>query len=307
MTSDYDVIIIGAGGAGLTAALYTSRAMLSTLVLEKLVAGGQIALTDEVENYPGFPNGVTGPKISEYMLEQAKKYGAVYETQEVKSLKPQENVIEVITDQRKLHAKAVIVASGASYRRLGAANEEALTGRGVSYCATCDGAFFKGKELVVVGGGDAAMQEGIFLTRYATKITVAHRRDKLRASAILQDRAMKNPKVSFLWNTTVERINGEKKVASVTLKNVRSSQVSEFKTDGVFIFVGQIPQTSFLKGVVELDQGGYAITKNGSTETSVRGLFVCGEVRSGAVKQLVSACGEGCEAALAAQHYIENT
>ncbi|MBI4431567.1 MAG: thioredoxin-disulfide reductase [Candidatus Omnitrophica bacterium] len=304
--ADYDVMVIGAGGAGLTAALYTSRAMLSTIVLEKLTPGGQIALTDEVENYPGFPQGVTGPKISEYMLEQAKKYGAEYELREVASIKPQGKVIEVETLEGNIRAKAVIVATGASYRRLGVTGEEALTGKGVSYCATCDGAFFKGKELVVVGGGDAAMQEGIFLTRYATKITVVHRRDKLRASPILQDRARNNPKISFTWNTVIDSINGAKKVESVTLKHVESGAKQDKKIDGVFVFVGQIPQTGFLKGVLELDAGGYIITQNGSTQTGVKGVFACGEVRSGAVKQLVSACGEGCEAALAAQHYIEN-
>ncbi len=304
--SEYDVVIIGAGGAGLTAALYTSRALLSTAVLEKLAPGGQIALTDEVENYPGFPQGVTGPKISEYMLEQAKKYGAQYKVCEVKAVKPKEKSFELETDDGIMKAKAVILATGASYKRLGAPGEEVLTGRGVSYCATCDGAFFKGKELVVVGGGDSAMQEGLFLTRYATKITVVHRRNKLRASPILQERARTNPKVSFTWNTVIDSINGAKKVESVTLKNVESGKKEEFKVDGVFVFVGQIPQTGFVKDLLELDGGGYIVTKNGSTATNVKGIFACGEVRSGAVKQLVSACGEGCEAALAAQHYVEN-
>ncbi len=304
--SEYDVVIIGAGGAGLTAALYTSRALLSTAVLEKLAPGGQIALTDEVENYPGFPQGVTGPKISEYMLEQAKKYGAKYEVREVKAIKPKEKSFELETDDGIMKAKAVILATGASYKRLGAPGEEALTGRGVSYCATCDGAFFKGKELVVVGGGDSAMQEGIFLTRYATKITVVHRRDKLRASPILRERARANPKISFIWNTLIDSINGTKKVESVILKNVDTGKKEEFKVDGVFVFVGQIPQTGFVKDLLELDGGGYIVTKNGSTATNVKGIFACGEVRSGAVKQLVSACGEGCEAALAAQNYVEN-
>jgi len=303
---DYDVVIVGAGGAGLTAALYASRALLSTLLLEKLTPGGQIALTDEVENYPGFPEGVKGPRISELMLEQAKKYGTQVETKELQKIIPQGDVIELVTDRGSVKSKAVIIASGASYRRLGAQNEEELIGKGVSYCATCDGAFFKGKELVVVGGGDSAMQEGLFLTRYATKITVVHRRDKLRASPILQERAKKHEKISFIWDTVVERINGSSKVESALLKNVKTNETSDFKADGVFVFVGQIPQTSFLKDVVTLDAGGYVKTENGSTETNVPGIFACGEVRSGAVKQLVTACGEGCEAALAAQHYIEN-
>ena len=303
---NFDVVVIGAGGAGLTAALYTSRALLNTLVLEKLTVGGQIALTDEVENYPGFPQGVTGPKISEYMFEQAKKYGSQYELREVRAINPKGKIFEIDTDNGLIRTKAVIIASGASYRRLGAPGEEALTGRGVSYCATCDGAFFKGKELVVVGGGDSAMQEGIFLTRYATKITVVHRRDKLRASPILQERAHSNPKISFVWNTVIESINGTKKVESVLLRNVESNDKKNFSVDGVFVFVGQIPQTGFVKDLLKLDEGGYIVTRNGSTATHVPGIFACGEVRSGAVKQLVSACGEGCEAALAAQHYIEN-
>lgn len=304
--SECDVVVVGAGGAGLTAALYTSRALLSTIVVEKLAPGGQIALTDEVENYPGFPQGVTGPKISEYMLEQAKKYGAQYEVREVKTIKPKGKTFELETDDGVIKTKAVILATGASYKRLGASGEETLTGKGVSYCATCDGAFFKGKELIVVGGGDSAMQEGLFLTRYATKITVVHRRDKLRASPILQERARANPKMSFIWNTVIESINGAKKVESATLKNAESGKKQEFKVDGIFVFVGQIPQTEFVKGLIELDAGGYIVTKNGSTATNVKGIFACGEVRSGAVKQLVSACGEGCEAALAAQNYVEN-
>ena len=304
--SECDVVIVGAGGAGLTAALYTSRALLSTIVVEKLAPGGQIALTDEVENYPGFPQGVTGSKISEYMLEQAKKYGAKYELREVKTIKPKNKSFELETDDGVIKTKAVILATGASYKRLGTPGEEALTGKGVSYCATCDGAFFKGKELLVVGGGDSAMQEGLFLTRYATKITVVHRRDKLRASPILQERARSNPKISFIWNTVIDSINGVKKVESATLKNVENGKKQEFKVDGIFVFVGQIPQTEFVKGLIELDAGGYIVTKNGSTATNVKGIFACGEVRSGAIKQLVSACGEGCEAALAAQDYVEN-
>ncbi len=302
----YDVLIVGGGGAGLTAALYTSRAKLSTVLLEKLTPGGQIALTDLVENYPGFPEGVTGTEISQRMEEQAKRYGTEVIYDEVTALEKKNGNFVVKRDGGEpLEAKSLIVASGASYRNLGVPGERELTGKGVSYCATCDGAFFKEKELVIVGGGDSAMQEGLFLTRFATKITVVHRRDKLRASPILQERAVKHPKIKFIWNTVVTEVLGEKKVERVKLKNVESGKVEDFKTDGIFVFIGHDPNTGFLKGVVTLDEKGY-VKADDKLQTSVPGIFVCGEVRAGAVKQLVSCCGEGCEAALAAQDYLEH-
>ncbi len=301
-----DVLIIGGGGSGLTAALYTSRAKLSTILLEKLTPGGQIALTDVVENYPGFPDGITGPEISQKMEEQAKKYGTEVVYQEVKSITKQSDGFEIKTSSETLKAKAVILAAGASFRMLNAAGEKELIGRGVSYCATCDGAFFKGKEIVVVGGGDSAMQEGLFLTRFATKVTVIHRRDKLRASPILQERAKANPQISFIWDTVVEKVEGDKKVTGLKLKNVKTGEASDFRTDGIFIFVGHDPNTSFIRGFVDLDEHGYVVTKPSTLATSVPGVFAAGEIRVGAVKQLVAACGEGCEAALAAQAYIEN-
>jgi thioredoxin reductase (NADPH) len=302
----YDVLIIGGGGAGLTAALYTSRAKLSTLLLEKLTPGGQIALTDLVENYPGFPEGVTGTEISQRMEEQAKRYGTEVVYDEVTGIEKKDGRFLVHRNGGEvLETRSVIVASGASYRNLGVPGERALTGKGVSYCATCDGAFFKEKELVIVGGGDSAMQEGLFLTRFATKLTVIHRRDKLRASPILQERALQHPKIKFIWNTVVTEVAGEKKVERVKLKQVETGAVQDFKTDGVFVFIGHDPNTGFLKGLVELDEKGY-VKSGKNLETSVPGIFVCGEVRAGAVKQLVSCCGEGCEAALACQEYLEN-
>ncbi|MBI4115987.1 MAG: thioredoxin-disulfide reductase [Candidatus Omnitrophica bacterium] len=302
----YDVLIIGGGGAGLTAGLYTSRAKLSTVLLEKLTPGGQIALTDLVENYPGFPEGVTGTEISQRMEEQAKRYGTEIRYEEVSGVEKKEGfLLTQIVSGQKIESKCVIIATGASYRNLGVPKERDLTGRGVSYCATCDGAFFKEKELVVVGGGDSAMQEGIFLTRFATKITVVHRRDKLRASPILQERALQNPKMKFVWNTVVTEILGQNKVEGVRLQNVQTKETNDFKTNGVFVFIGHDPNTDFLKGLVELDEKGYVKTKEDLT-TSIPGIFACGEVRVGAVKQLVSCCGEGCEAALAAQAYLEN-
>ena len=302
--ASYDVVIIGGGGAGLTAAIYASRANLKTLLLEKLTPGGQIALTDVVENYPGFPEGVTGTDISMRMEEQAKKYGTEIQYDEVKSLSKSASEFRIKTEQSAYEAKSIIIASGAAFRMIGAPGEKELTGKGVSYCATCDGAFFKGKEIVVVGGGDSAMQEGLFLTRFVTKLNVIHRRDKLRASPILQDRAKQNSKIAFIWDTVVTRIEGDKKVERIKLKNVKTNEEKDFKTDGVFIFIGHDPATKFLGGFVTMDEKGYVKT-NDQLETSVPGVFAAGEVRAGSVKQLVSACGEGCEAALSAQAHLE--
>lgn len=304
-SKSYDVAVIGGGGAGLTAALYTSRAKLSTLLLEKLAPGGQIALTDLVENYPGFPEGILGPEISKRMEDQAKRWGTEVVYKEVRTLTKTGDGFEIDCGNQKFSVKSIVLASGASFRRLGVPGETELTGKGVSYCATCDGAFFKNKEIIVVGGGDSAMQEGIFLTRFATKVTVVHRRDKLRASAILQERADKNEKIHFIWDTVVEKITGDKKVTGVVLKNLKTGETKDFPTDGVFIFIGHDPNTAFLKGFVELDDHGYVKTGE-SLKTSVSGVFAAGEIRAGAVKQLVSACGEGCEAALAAQAYLEH-
>ena len=301
-----DVIIIGGGGAGLTAALYTSRARLSTLLLEKLTPGGQIALTDLVENYPGFPEGITGSEISQRMEDQAKRYGTEVIYEEVTGLAKKEGHFFVRTNgDQAFESRSLILASGASFRTLGVPREKELTGRGVSYCAICDGAFFKEKELVVVGGGDSALQEGLFLTRFATQLSIVHRRDKLRASPILQERALQHPKIKFIWNTVVTEIVGEKKVEGVKLQDVSTRQVRDFKTDGVFIFVGHEPNTGFLKGFVAFDEKGYVKTDE-HLQTSLPGVFACGEIRVGAVKQLVSCCGEGCEAALSAQSYLEN-
>ncbi len=301
----YDVVVIGGGGSGLTAALYASRAKLSTVLFEKLTPGGQIALTDVVENYPGFPEGITGPEISQKMEEQAKRYGTEMIYEEITGIVKQGKLFEVKTASNVYSAGAIILSTGASFRMLNVAGEKELTGRGVSYCATCDGAFFKEKEIIVVGGGDSALQEGIFLTRFASKVSIVHRRDKLRASPILQERAKQNPKIHFIWDTVVEKINGTKKVEGVVFKNLKTQSVTDFKTDGVFIFIGHDPNTGFLKGFVELDDHGYVKSGEGLT-TSVPGVFAAGEIRAGAVKQLVAACGEGCEAALSAQAYLEH-
>jgi thioredoxin reductase (NADPH) len=301
----YDCIIIGGGGSGLTAAIYTSRAKLSTLLLEKLTPGGQIALTDVVENYPGFPEGITGPEISLRMEQQAVKYGTELVYEEVKSMVKAGDLFEIRSARQTFQAKTLILAAGASFRMLGVGGEKELIGKGVSYCATCDGAFFKEKEIAVVGGGDSALQEGLFLTRFASKVNVIHRRDALRASPILQERAKTHPKISFIWDTVVEKIKGEKKVEGVLLKNVKTGQGTDFRLDGIFVFIGHDPNTSFLREFVELDEKGY-IKTDPFLRTSVPGVFAAGEIRAGAIKQLVSACGEGCEAALAAQEYLEH-
>jgi len=300
----YDVMIVGGGGAGLTAALYTSRANLSTILFEKLVSGGQIASTDMVENYPGFTEGVLGPEISKKMESQAVRYGTQIAYEEAKSLSQKGGIFEAVSSEAEYSSRTVILAMGASFRMIGVPNEKELTGKGVSYCATCDGAFFKGKKVMAVGGGDSALQEGIFLTRFAEQVTIVHRRDKLRASPILQERAKMNSKIKFIWDSVVEKIEGEKKVEDVLLKNVKTGKVSKISTDGVFVFIGHDPNSDLAKGFVTVDEKGYVVTDS-SLATSVPGVFAAGEVRKGAVRQLVSACGEGCAAALSAQAFLD--
>ncbi|MDD5415107.1 MAG: thioredoxin-disulfide reductase [Smithellaceae bacterium] len=299
----YDVMIIGGGGAGLTAALYTSRANLSTILFEKLVSGGQIASTDLVENYPGFTEGILGPEIARKMEAQAMRYGTQIVYEEVKNLSRKGDIFEAGTETNYT-ARAVILAMGASFRMIGVPNEKELTGKGVSYCATCDGAFFKGKKVIAIGGGDSALQEGIFLTRFAERVVIVHRRDKLRASPILQERAGMNSKISFIWDTVVDRIEGEKKVETVFLRNVKTGEMQKVPADGVFVFIGHDPNSGLVKGFVSLDEKGYVVT-DALLATSVPGVFAAGEVRRGAVRQLVSACGEGCAAALAVQAFLD--
>ncbi|WP_322797032.1 thioredoxin-disulfide reductase [Tepidiforma sp.] len=302
--TDYDIAIVGAGGAGLTAAIYAARARRKTILFEASVTGGQIATTDIVENYPGFPDGINGFDLAQLMFRQAEKFGAEFAYEPVTALERlPSGEFRVATSEPTITARAVIVTAGASYNKLGVPGEAEFTGRGVSYCGTCDAAFFTGQHVIVVGGGDSAIDEGLFITRYAASVTVVHRRDTLRASAILQERAFANPAMRFRWNTVVEAIEGGEKVERVRLKNLITGETETVPIDGVFIFIGQTPNNHLLQGLVELDAGGHAIVDL-DMSTSVPGLFVAGDLRTKAARQLISAAGDGATAAISAEHYL---
>lgn len=303
-TNIYDVIIIGAGPAGMTAAVYTSRANLSTLMLERGIPGGQMANTEEIENYPGFDH-ILGPDLSNKMFEHAKKFGAEYAYGDVKEIIDGEEYKTIKAGSKEYKARAIIITTGAEYKKMGVPGENELGGRGVSYCAVCDGAFFKQKNLVVVGGGDSAVEEGVYLTRFADKVTIVHRRDELRAQKILQDRAFANDKIDFIWSHTVKEINDENgKVGSVTLVSTKDGEEQEFKADGVFIYIGMLPLTKPFAELGILNDEGYVVT-NEKMETSVPGIYAAGDVREKMLRQVVTATGDGSIAAQAAQHYIE--
>jgi len=303
-STEYDVVIIGGGPAGLAAGLYAARGRHKTLLLEKGVVGGQISLTELVENYPGVPS-VNGFDLAQTMLQQSESYGMETEYSAVSAVERAGEKWLVKTDERDIVAKALIVTSGAEYNRLGVPGEERLTGKGVSYCATCDAAFFKGLDVAVVGGGDAAMDEGLFTSRYADKVSVIHRRDELRASAILQDRAFANPKMDFIWNTVVEEIMGDGQVTAAKVRDVVTGQRRELPLSAVFIFIGQHPNSDFMKGLVKMDNGGHMIV-NEWMETDQPGLFAAGDVRQNSARQVASSVGDGVTAAIAADHYITN-
>ncbi|ASF40374.1 MULTISPECIES: thioredoxin-disulfide reductase [Halobacillus] len=307
MTEDriYDVIIAGAGPAGMTAAVYTSRANLDTLMLERGIPGGQMANTEDVENYPGYES-ILGPDLSNKMFGHAKKFGAEYAYGDIKEVIDGKEYKTIKAGKKEYKARTLIITTGAQYKELGVPGEKELGGRGVSYCAVCDGAFFRDKELVVVGGGDSAVEEGVYLTRFASKVTIVHRRDELRAQKILQDRAFDNDKIDFIWDTVVTSINEQDgKVGSVTLHNKKTNQEYEFNTNGTFIYIGLIPLSKPFESLGVTNEQGYIETDE-KMETKVPGVFAAGDIREKELRQIVTATGDGSIAAQSAQHYIEN-
>src|SRR5438874_2316921 len=300
------VIVIGSGPAGLTAALYAARANLKPLVIEGAAPYGQLMLTTDVENYPGFPDGILGPELMESFRKQAERFGSRFLTADTTRVDFSRTPFVVEVGDERYETNSVIVSTGAKARMLDIPGERELLGRGVSTCATCDGFFFRGRELVVVGGGDSAVEEAIFLTKFATKVTIIHRRDSLRASKIMQDRAHANEKITFLWDTVVEEVaGGDGAVTGLKVRNVKTDEVSDFRTDGLFIALGHDPNTQLFKGQLDLDDNGYIIVGHPKTQTSVSGVFACGDVVDHIYRQAITAAGTGCAAAIDAEKYLE--
>jgi thioredoxin reductase (NADPH) len=298
------LVILGSGPAGLTAAIYAARGGLKVTVVSGPVPGGQLTLTNEVENYPGFSEPVLGSALMNGMRLQAEKFGAKFVEGIAEDVDFKSRPFKVKVNGQVIEGDAVIIATGSSPKKLGLKSEERLRGRGVSYCAVCDGPLFKGKEVVVVGGGDTAVEDAIFLTKFASKVTIIHRRDRLRATKIIQDRAFANKKISFIWDSVVIEVLGKEKVEGVKIKNVKSGNISKLRCDGIFIAIGYKPNTDFLKGKLELDKSGYII-KKGETETSVKGVFVAGDVADYKYRQAITAAADGCKAAIDVSKYLE--
>lgn len=307
LTKKQKVIIMGSGPAGLTAAIYTARANLEPLVFEGLEAGGQLTLTTDVENFPGFPEGIQGPALMNAMRKQAERFGAACLRERIDFVDFSERPFKVVSGDMTFETETFIIASGASAKMLGIASEKLLLGRGVSTCATCDGFFYRDKEIIVVGGGDSAVEEGTFLTKFASRVNIVHRRDQLRASKIMQDRALKNPKVDFIWNSEIDEILGdvENGVTGVVLRNTKTGETTRKDIDGIFIAIGHTPNTSIFRGKLDMDELGYLITKEGSTETNVPGVFAAGDVKDNKYRQAITAAGSGCMAAIDAERFLE--
>ncbi len=305
-SSIYDIIIVGGGPAGLTAGLYASRARLKTLLIEKIALGGQVTKSEQIENYPGFEEGISGFQLIQNLEKQAKGFGLTVETGDVQaivSLHKNKKTLKV--QDREFHCKALIIATGSESNALGVEGEDTLLGRGVSYCATCDGAFFRDREVAVVGGGDAAVEEALFLTRLVKKVHIIHRRDELRAIKILQERALAHEKIAFIWNTVVEKIEGENSVEALKLKNIKEDRAFSLSVEGVFIYVGLRPNTTWLKNRLPLTEQGFIETDHGM-ETSLPGVFAAGDVRHKLLRQIATAVGDGSTAAFAAEKYLDS-
>ncbi len=305
VADERNVIVLGSGPAGYTAALYAARADLKPLVMKGFDAGGQLMLTTDVENYPGFPGGILGPELMDVMEKQAARFGAVMQHQTAAAVDLSERPFGVFAGDEEWRARTLIVATGASAKWLDVPGEQQLRGRGVSACATCDGFFFRDRELIVVGGGDTAMEEATYLTKFASKVTIVHRRDEFRASKIMRDRALSNPKISVIWDAVVEEVLGNGAVGGVRLRNVKTNESTDLATDGVFVAIGHTPNTTLVEEQLELTDGGYIVVQEPTTRTSVAGVFAAGDVTDRLYRQAVTAAGQGCKAAMDAERFLE--